>query len=106
MDYTCTFLMVYYLEMLQKHYLFLHLVKISHVSIWNWIQKIQTTETKEEEYIDEFIIDETAIKAGGEIIWLWIVIESIDREILSISISKERNMFVAHERFLSIIVNE
>jgi putative transposase len=49
--------------------------------------------------------DETAIKAGSELIWLWIAIEPKDREILSISISKERNIFVA-ERFLSDIVNE
>ncbi len=83
---------------------FLHLVKISHVSIWNWIQKYKPQKIKKKN-IDEFIIDETAIKAGCEIIWLWIAIESKDREILSISISKERNMFVA-ERFLSSIVNE
>ena len=51
--------------------------------------------------MDEFIIDETQIKVGSsEYIWLWIAIEPKDKEILSITISKERNMFVA-ERFLS-----
>ncbi|MDQ6723605.1 MAG: transposase [Thermoproteota archaeon] len=55
--------------------------------------------------IDEYIIDETAIKTGSESIWFWVAIEPKDREILSTSISKERNMFVA-ERFLSSIVNE
>ena len=83
---------------------FLHIVKISHVSIWNWIQKYKPQKLKKMN-IDKYIIDETAIKAGSELIWLWIAIEPKDREILSISISKERNMFVA-ERFLSDIVNE
>ena len=50
--------------------------------------------------------DETQLKVGSEIIWLWIAIESETKNILAISISKERNMFVAIERFLSDIVNE
>ena len=53
--------------------------------------------------ITEFIIDETIIKVGSEYIWLWITIEDDNREILQISISKERNMFVA-ERFISNLV--
>ncbi len=48
--------------------------------------------------------DETAIKAGSELIWLWVVIEPKYKEILAIDISKERNMFVA-ERVLSHVVN-
>ncbi len=44
------------------------------------------------------------IKAGPELIWLWVAIEPINKEILSFHISKERNMFVA-ERFLSQVVN-
>lgn len=53
--------------------------------------------------ITEFIIDETIIKVGSEYIWLWIAIEDDNREILQISISKERNMFVA-ERFILNLV--
>jgi transposase-like protein len=34
-------------------------------------------------------------KAGSEYIWLWVAIEPKNKEILGISISKERNMFVA-----------
>jgi len=46
------------------------------------------------------------IKVGSsEYIWLWVIIEPKDKEILAIDISKERNMFVA-ERFLSHIVKE
>src|SRR6476646_6585739 len=46
------------------------------------------------------------LKVGSELIWLWVAIEPTkDKEILSISISKERNMFVA-ERFLSNLLKE
>ena len=53
---------------------------------------------KKNRKIDEYIIDETLIKIGSELIWLWVAIEPKDKEIFSITISKERNMFVA-ERF-------
>ena len=62
--------------------------------------------TKKKRKIDGYIIDETLIKVGSlEYIWLRVIIEPKDKEILAINISKERNMFVA-ERFLSHIVNE
>jgi len=79
---------------------FLLLVKISHVSIWNWVQKYKPKKYCKNKKIVEFIIDETALKAGSELIWLWVVIEPNNKEILAVDISKERNMFVA-ERFLS-----
>ena len=85
---------------------FLHIVKRSHVSIWKWIQKYKPKKmSKKRTQIQEYIIDETVIKVGSEYIWLWVAIEQKDKEILAISISKERNMFVA-ERFLSNIVHE
>ena len=67
--------------------------------------KIQTRDVKFQKdiRITEFIIDETIIKVGSEYIWLWIAIEDDNREILQISISKERNMFVA-ERFILNLV--
>ncbi len=43
------------------------------------------------------------IRSGSQLIWLWIVIEPIDKEIFSFHISKEQNMFVA-ERVLSEVV--
>ena len=82
---------------------FLLLVKISHVSIWNWIQKYRPWKNHKNKKINEFIIDETGTKAGSELIWIWVVIEPTDKEILSFYISKERNMFVA-ERFLAKVV--
>jgi putative transposase len=85
---------------------FLHLVKISHVSIWNWIQKYKPKKSNKKKKINEFVIDEMAVKVGSELIWLWVAIEPKDRAILSFEISKERNMLVASERFLSYIIKE
>ena len=82
----------------------LHKVKRSHVAIWNWIQKCNPKKiSSKRKRISEFIIDETLLKVGFEFIWLWVVIEPENRQILALSISKERNMFVA-ERFISDVI--
>ncbi len=79
-------------------------VKRSHTAIRDWIQKYKPEMLSSRRIcITEFIIDETFIKVGSEYIWLWIAIENDSREILQISISKERNMFVA-ERFILNLV--
>ena len=82
------------------------LVKRSHTAISDWIHKYQPkrllSKTKK---IDEYIVDETLIKVGSELIWFWIAIEPENRQILAVSVSKERNMFVA-ERFLSNLVKD
>ena len=49
---------------------FLLLVKISHVSIWNWMQKYRPWKHLNKKKINGYIIDETVIKAGSELIWL------------------------------------
>ena len=74
---------------------FLKIVKISHVSIWNWLQKYRPWKYFKNKEIKEYIIDETAVKAGSDLVWIWVVIEPIDKEILSFRISEERNMIVA-----------
>ncbi len=75
-------------------------IKRNHVSIWNWIQKYKPKKLySKKKKVEEFVVDETMIKIGSELAWLWVAIEPANKEILSISISKERNMFVA-ERFL------
>ncbi len=85
---------------------FLRLVKISHVSIWNWLQKYKSKRKHlKNKEIREYIIDETAIKAGSESIWLWVVIEPKNKEILADYISKKRNISIA-KRFLSHVVNK
>jgi len=78
----------------------------SHTAIRDWIQKYKPKRLfYRKTNVDEFIVDETQIKVGSEYIWLWVIIEPKDKEILSISISKERNMFVA-ERFLANLLKE
>ncbi len=84
---------------------FLKIAKISHVSIWNWIQKYRPCKYFKNKKIQGYIIDETAIKEGSELVWIWIVIEPENKEILSFYISQEQNMFVA-ERVLSEVINE
>ena len=77
----------------------------SHTAIREcWIQKYKPKRPfYRKTNIDEFIVDETQIKVGSsEYIWLWVAIEPKDKEILSITISKERNMFVAERFFYPI----
>jgi putative transposase len=83
-------------------------VQRSHSAIRDWIQKYKPERlfyrrTK----ISKFIVDETQIKiVGSKYIWLWIAIEPENRKIVGLRISKERNMFVIAERFLSDIVDK
>ena len=85
---------------------FLHIVKRSHVAVWKWIQKYKPQKmSSKRKMVSQFIIDETQIKVGSELLWLWIAIEPKTHAILRTKISKERNMFVA-ERFLLDIVEE
>jgi len=80
------------------------LYKRNHVSIWNWIQKYHVRRISSKgKRISEHIVDETLLKVGSEYVWLWVTLEPESRQILSLSISKERNMFVA-ERYLSGLV--
>ena len=79
---------------------YLHIVKRSHVAIWKWIQKYRLgRKTGSRKRISEYVVDETLVKTGSELVWLWVAIEPKDRQILALSISKERNMLVA-ERFI------
>ena len=52
-----------------------------------------------------FIIDETVIQIGSQHFWLWICIEPIDKSVLGIYISEERNMLVA-EKFIKSLVEK
>ena len=71
-------------------------VKRSHTAIRDWIQRYKPEMLSSRKIrVTEFIIDETIIKVGSEYIWLWIAIENDNREILQISISKERVVMLA-----------
>ena len=97
--YTYTF-QVYHFE--KHHNIYLHLLKeimfpygIGFGSGYRPEKIFQKKRIR----VSEFIVDETLVKAGNEYIWLWIAIEPIDKIILGIRISIERNMLVA-EQFL------
>ncbi len=112
MDWNLELFRIIPTEILQKHYLsFLQIVKISHVSIRNWIQKykLQKLKKKKKKNIEEYFCiqkDETAIKVGSELIWLWIaIIEPKGREILlSISISKERKICLLYPNVFYLVL--
>src|SRR6476620_9498242 len=78
----------------------------SHAAIRDWIQKYKPERLFYHKVkIAEFIVDETQIKIGSELIWLWVGIESETKNIVAIGISKERNMFIV-ERFLEGVTKE
>ncbi len=56
---------------------------------------------EEEKKVSGFIVDETLIKVGRELVWLWIAIELIEKVILDIRISFERSILVAERFFKS-----
>ena len=86
---------------------FLHIVKRSHVSIWKWIQAYKPAKlSSKRKKISEFVVDETMIQVGSEFLWLWAATEPKNRSILALSISKERNVFVVAERFLSTLAQD
>ena len=100
MDYIYTF-QVFLLEKHQKDCL--NLSKgimfpsgIGFKSTSHWRYRLQKK-------ILEYIVDKTLIKIGCEYIWIWVAIEPKNKQILALSVSKERNMLIA-ERFLSTIV--
>ena len=74
------------------------------MSIWNWIQKYKPQQLlSRKRRVLEYIVDETMLKVGTQLIWLWVAIEPENREILAVTVSKERNMLSA-ERFITRIV--
>jgi putative transposase len=76
-----------------------------YASIWNWIKNTVEKNYIKEKKAYEYVIDETAIKkVGSGAIWHRVAtMEPNNKEILAISISKEKNMLVA-ERFVSSLI--
>ena len=77
--------------------------KRSHIAIWNWIQRrfgssqIYNKRKRRSAFI---IIDETIIQIGSQhFCWLWICIEPIDKSVLGIYISEERETYVCGRKF-------
>jgi putative transposase len=75
-------------------------IKRNHVSIWNWIQKYKPEKlSSEKKNVSEYVIDETVIKVGPEYVWIWVAIEPKNKEILGMSISKERQICLWQSSF-------
>jgi transposase-like protein len=99
----CTFL-DYQQEMFAKALSFLNIVKRCHVSIWNWIQKYQPKRiSSQRNKIDELIVDEAVIKVGSELIWLWVAIDSKNKQILAQNISPKREACLLQSAFCQIL---
>src|SRR4051812_23587889 len=73
-------------------------IKRNPISIWNWIQRYNPKKiSSKKSKVLEYVIDETVIKIGSELIWLWVAIDNKTKRILRLSISKERNMLLQND---------
>jgi putative transposase len=79
--------------------------KRSYVAVWKWIQRFGSFQIYKRKRVSAFIIDETIIQIGSTHFWLWICIEPVQKSVLWIHISQERNMFVA-ENFIRSLVRK
>ena len=75
------------------------------MSVWNWIQRFAEYPIYKRKRVSAFIIDETVIQVGSQHFWLWFCIEPIDKSVLRIYISEERNMLVAETFIRSLVEN-
>ncbi len=98
----CTFLDCQ-LEMLPRYYPFYSSSKEAMLQYGIGFINIIQKRYYQKERGFQIIVDETVIKVGSEYIWLWVVIDSEDKEILAFSISKERNKCLLLNIFWSII---
>ena len=64
--------------------------KRSYVSIWNLIQRFDSSQIYKRKRISAFIIDETVIQIGWKQYYLWIATEPIHKTLLGIHISQGR----------------
>ena len=78
----------------------LQFIERNHVSVWNWIQHYKPTKIWQTK-ISQFILDETVIRVGREVVWLWIAIEPKTKSILDLHISRERSYLLLN----SFLVN-
>jgi putative transposase len=79
----------------------MHKVERSHVSIWKWIQKCQPRKTpsKNRRTIEEFIVDETLLKVGPELIWLWIALEPENSQFRALTVPKKETRLLLRDVF-------
>jgi putative transposase len=69
------------------------------------LQANKAMEEEKKRKVSGFIVDETLIRVGRELVWLWIAIEPIEKVILDMHISFERSILVA-EQFLQELIRK
>ena len=67
--------------------------------------KVDSYQIYKRKRVSAFIIDETVIQVGNQKYWLWFCIEPIDKSVLGIYISGDRNMLVT-EKFIRSLVSK
>ena len=75
------------------------------MSVWNWIQRFDSSQFYRRKRISAFIITETMVQTGCKHVWIWIAIEPVYKSVFGIHISEERNMFVV-ENFIHSLVDK
>ena len=78
--------------------------KISHVSVWNWIQRFGSWQIYKRKRVSAFIIDETIIQLVANISGYGYILNKFTNQCLEY-ISEERNMLVA-ENFIRSLVEK
>ena len=70
------------------------------------ISSSKNTNKKKDDFKIHNIVDETQLKAGSELIWLWwvAIIDSKNKHILALSISKERNTCLLQNDFCQTLL--
>ena len=76
------------------------------MSIWNWIQRFDSSQIYKRKRVSAFIIDEIVIQIGNHHFWLWICIEPVYSSVLGIYISEERNMLIADKKFIRSLLHQ
>jgi len=93
------------LRKIKDHLEQIHDVRVSHVTILNWIKKYSSLL---KEYTDQFQVntsgtlhaDEMMVKVGGDWMWLWDVMDRSTKFVLSSHLSEARGMPDAKKIFL------
>jgi len=75
-------------------------VRVSHVGVWYWIQAFAAKwPVWEGPLPDRIVVDETRVKLGGRLCWIWAAIDPKSRRILYLRVSRDRTLTSTMEFF-------
>ena len=82
------------------------LVKRNHVSIRNWIQKYHPLKLSNPRMkISKYVVDETLIKVCSQYIWIWVTIESENREFSHQTYPKKETCLLGQDSWKTPCIN-